>query len=99
MFNKYDLWETPVLEESLKDKASEKFPDTAFVQKGDGWLFRMEESEDGLYYCPMLDPKSGCMLGDDKPFDCRIWPYRVIILPVLRDNNTIVNTVRTEEFL
>ncbi len=51
VFDKYDLWETPVLEESLKDKASEKFPDTAFVQKGDGWLFRMEESEDGLYYC------------------------------------------------
>ncbi len=80
VFDKYDLWETPVLEESLKDKASEKFPDTAFVQKGDGWLFRMEESEDGLYYCPMLDPKSGCMLGDDKPFDCRIWPYRVMEL-------------------
>ena len=48
------------------------------MKKGDGWIFRMDEAEDELYYCPMLDHKTGCRLGDDKPFDCRIWPYRVM---------------------
>lgn len=78
IFDKYDLWETPVLDERLKAIVEERFPDVAFIQKGDGWLFRMEESEDELYYCPMLDHKTGCRLGDDKPFDCRIWPYRIM---------------------
>lgn len=78
IFDKYDLWETPVLDASLKMLIEEKFPETSFVQKEDGWIFRMEESEDELYYCPMLDSKTGCKLGDDKPFDCRIWPYRIM---------------------
>ncbi|MCM1022436.1 MAG: hypothetical protein NC395_00055 [Prevotella sp.] len=80
VFDKYDIWETPVLEDGLKDYVSEHFPYVSFIRKGDGWLFRMNESEDGLYRCPMLDPKSGCRLGDGKPFDCRIWPYRIMEL-------------------
>ncbi len=31
-----------------------------------------------LFHCPLLDKKSGCKLGDDKPFDCKIWPYRIM---------------------
>ena len=80
VFDKYDLWETPVLDGELKNRVSERFPRLSFVEKGDGWLFRMEESEDELYYCPALDRNSGCILGDDKPFDCKIWPYRIMSL-------------------
>lgn len=80
VFDKYDIWETPVLDEKLKALVSERYPEISFVQKGSGWIFRMTEAEDGLYYCPMLDPRSGCMLGDSKPFDCRIWPYRIMKL-------------------
>ncbi len=80
VFDKYDIWETPVLDDELKNFVSERYPETAFVKKGGGWIFRMNEAEDGLYYCPMLDPSSGCMLGDGKPFDCRIWPYRIMTL-------------------
>ena len=78
VFDKYDLWETPVLDDELKNRVLERFPELSFVEKGEGWLFRMTESEDGLYYCPALDPNSGCTLGDDKPFDCKIWPYRIM---------------------
>ncbi len=80
VFDKYDIWETPVLDGELKDRISERFPKLSFVKKGDGWLFRMEGSEDDLFYCPALDRDSGCTLGDDKPFDCRIWPYRIMEL-------------------
>lgn len=78
VFDKYDIWETPVLDNDLKERVSERFPELAFVRKGDGWLFRMEESGDGLFYCPALDRDSGCILGADKPFDCKIWPYRIM---------------------
>lgn len=36
-----------------------------------------KQSEDGLYYCPKLSEK-GCTLGDKKPFECKIWPFRVM---------------------
>lgn len=80
VFDKYDIWETPVLVDELKKRVSERFPQLSFVKKGGGWLFRMEESEDELFYCPALDKNSGCTLGEDKPFDCKIWPYRIMEL-------------------
>lgn len=80
VFDKYDLWETPILDGELKERVQDKYPEIEFAQKGEGWIFRMNESEDGLYYCPALDSKTGCRLGGDKPFDCKIWPYRVMTL-------------------
>ncbi len=78
VFDKYDIWETPVITNDLKAKINEDYPDTEFISKGNSYLFRMREDDDELYYCPMLDKQTGCRLGDNKPFDCRIWPYRVM---------------------
>ena len=83
IFDKYDLWETPVVTEEVYNEVRERFHDVKFVEKGQTRLFRMEpEMTDGdeLYYCPMLDKSTGCMLNDSKPFDCRIWPYRIMEL-------------------
>jgi hypothetical protein len=33
----------------------------------------------GLYFCPALG-EDGCKLGDGKPFDCSIYPFRVMKL-------------------
>ena len=30
-----------------------------------------------LFFCPMLC-ETGCTMGADKPFDCRIWPFRMM---------------------
>jgi hypothetical protein len=35
--------------------------------------------EEGLYFCPELG-ENGCKLGDEKPFDCKLWPFRVMKL-------------------
>lgn len=80
VFDRYDLWETPLIDEKLYEKIRSEFPETEFVSKGDARLMKMSEDADGLYYCPMLDRSSGCRLGDEKPFDCRIWPYRIMEL-------------------
>lgn len=83
VFDKYDLWETPLVTDSLHQKINKDFPDVKFITKGSNHLFRMEPEDvegEELYYCPVLDRKTGCKLGDEKPFDCRIWPYRIMEL-------------------
>ena len=36
-----------------------------------------EKQSDGLFHCSHLG-KNGCMLSDEKPFECKIWPFRVM---------------------
>lgn len=79
VFDRYDVWETPVFTEETKNLLIAKRPDTQFITKDGGYLFRVNELVDNeLFYCPALDNETGCILGDDKPFDCRIWPYRIM---------------------
>ena len=78
VFDRYDVWETPVFTEDIKNKILEKAPDTQFLPVEGGYIFKVSEFDDeGLFSCPALTEK-GCMLGDEKPFDCRIWPYRTM---------------------
>ncbi|MDR0987082.1 MAG: hypothetical protein LBL98_05260 [Ruminococcus sp.] len=86
-FTRYDLWETPVIDDALRDIILERYPETKFVSKERGGsLFVMKESpqtdpkyayQPERYNCPMLD-ENGCKLADDKPFECQIWPYRIM---------------------
>lgn len=80
-FDSYDLWETPVITDEVQSLALEIAPQQKFSYASGARLFRMErEPNEDLYFCPMLDRKKGCMLGEKKPFDCRIWPLRVMDL-------------------
>ncbi len=79
VFDRYDLWETPVLPAAMKEALEELDPSLEFIPKGNSFLFRMQEDKNGLYTCPMLT-ETGCRLGDSKPMECRIWPYRVMDL-------------------
>ncbi|MBR2283876.1 MAG: hypothetical protein IJ874_05590 [Ruminococcus sp.] len=78
VFDRYDVWETPVFTEQLCRRIAAQKPEVRFVPKDGGYILRVESfDEEGLFRCPALTP-TGCMLGDDKPFDCRIWPYRIM---------------------
>lgn len=78
-FDSYDLWETPVITDEIYQRVLELKPEQKFSDASGTRLFVMEREPDrDLYYCPMLDHKSGCMLKDEKPFDCRIWPLRIM---------------------
>lgn len=84
VFDKYDVWETPVINDALRGKIEKSYPEQKFVSKGEkSSLFIMEPAADGLFYCPMLT-ETGCALGDEKPFDCRIWPFRIMRVGGLR---------------
>lgn len=82
VFDRYDVWETPILSEEIRQKAEELLPDAEFIRKGkESYLFRIRElDEDDLFRCPLLDPAKGCMMGTEKPFDCKIWPFRIMEL-------------------
>ena len=78
IFDRYDAWETPVFTKEIRDRIKAARPEAEFVTKDGGFIFRVGELKgDELFSCPALT-ENGCMLGDDKPFDCRIWPYRIM---------------------
>ncbi|MBR4361702.1 MAG: hypothetical protein IKP42_03030 [Ruminococcus sp.] len=78
VFDRYDVWETPVFTAETCERIRDVKPDAQFVSKDGGFISRVTEfGDDGLFTCPALTP-TGCMLGNDKPFDCRIWPYRIM---------------------
>lgn len=80
VFDRYDIWETPVFTREIMERIRAQRPDAEFIPWGGGYIFKvLALSEEQLFSCPALTPE-GCMLGDDKPFDCRIWPYRIMEL-------------------
>ena len=81
-FDSYDLWETPVINRATHDAILEKFkPDQDFLELEGYYLLKMQKEPDrDLYYCSLLDHGRGCIMGAEKPFDCRIWPLRVMDL-------------------
>ena len=81
-FDSYDLWETPIIEKSTHDRIISGFrPDQEFLDLEDHYLLKMQKEPDrDLYYCSLLDHDKGCIMGEEKPFDCRIWPFRVMDL-------------------
>lgn len=80
VFDDEDIWETPVITEETKKIVSSALPETEFIPFKNSSLMKMRFYEaDELYHCPMLS-ETGCILGAEKPFDCRIWPFRVMRL-------------------
>lgn len=66
--------------EAMK-KAIELKPDIRISKRGNCYTFKIGRLKgDELFPCPFLDNKKGCILSDEKPFECRIWPYRVMKL-------------------
>lgn len=78
IFDKYDIWETPVVSDELYEKIKNEYPEAEFIEKNGGERIFKCIPDGELFNCPMLDKSTGCKLGDEKPFDCRIWPYRIM---------------------
>ncbi len=75
-FDESDKWEIPLIFDELRAYLSENYPETKLTPRGNEYVFDMQFNGDEVVFCPMLTEK-GCRLGDNKPFDCRIWPFRV----------------------
>jgi hypothetical protein len=82
-FSQYEIWETPAICDELKTIIEEKFPKTRFIQR-DGYsqidLNPLKTDTGGEYYACSMLTETGCALGSDKPFECSVWPYRIMRL-------------------
>lgn len=73
-FDSYDVWNTPVLNERIRQKAEDLLPEIRFIPYGQAsYRFFIPDLENE-FACPLLDETSGCLLGAEKPFQCSIWP-------------------------
>lgn len=81
-FRRQSLWETPLFPPEAVEKLSKpneygvvgEFRNGQIVLGG----YRTDDPEEEVP-CTFLDPHKGCILkAEDKPFDCSIWPLRVM---------------------
>lgn len=83
-FRRSSLWETPLFD----IKTVDKFNGVDFIiNQKDNMKYGLmnlsdkyiSDNEDEEVACEFLDSKKGCLLSDeDKPFDCKIWPLRIM---------------------
>ncbi len=84
-FRRQSLWETPVFSKEVAEQLKAAFPDAKFRRVGKSSMtidlekLYKTNNPDEEVPCPFLDSKKGCCLPPDlKPFDCSIWPLRVV---------------------
>lgn len=85
-FDENDRWEIPLIFPELREYIEGNRP-WKLAPRNNEYVFDMSFNGSEIEYCPALT-ETGCALGDNKPFDCRIWPFRVNNL-----NGTLVITV------
>jgi hypothetical protein len=84
-FTAAEAWETPLFSKESVRQLSQTYGLFA-VKDAEGGSYTLdlsaywnEHGEKEYAPCPFLDPRSGCVLTEDeKPFDCKIWPLRVM---------------------
>lgn len=91
-FRRKSLWETPLFPHEIAEKLSREneygvVGEFRMSQTVQGVRFdrlvlennyRSDDPEEEVP-CTFLDPQKGCILkGEDKPFDCSIWPLRIM---------------------
>ena len=81
-FVEEDKWEIPLIFGEFRGKIEEKLG-VKLTPRGDEYVFDMEFDGDKVVYCPAAS-EHGCTLGELKPFDCLIWPFRVNALGDVR---------------
>jgi hypothetical protein len=79
LFDASDIWELPVLPPETVAAVKRQQPDVAFVPVETEVTFAAPVLKDEeLFACPMLKA-DGCSLPEaEKPFDCKIWPFRLM---------------------
>lgn len=77
-FHRESVWESPFLVEDLALELKDQGIPVELRSRG-GWSFVYQFSDNEAVDCPLLDPDRGCRFSEkDKPFECRIWPLRIM---------------------
>ena len=81
-FRRQSLWETPLFPPEVAAKLSRENEYGVVGEFRNGRIvlggYRTDDLDEEVP-CTFLDPQKGCILkGEDKPFDCSIWPLRIM---------------------
>ncbi len=77
-FHRDSAWESPFLPEELARRMRQEEIEVEKRKEG-GWSFVYHFRGSEAINCPKLDTNRGCTLSpEDKPFECRIWPLRIM---------------------
>ncbi|SHK85585.1 hypothetical protein [Fibrobacter sp. UWH4] len=81
-FRRQSLWETPLFPPEVVEKLSKPNEYGVVGEFRDGQVilggYKTADPEEEVP-CTFLDPQKGCILKpEDKPFDCSIWPLRIM---------------------
>ena len=77
-FERCDLLLTPLITPEVRELILEKYlPGEQFIHREGCFLLRFDLEGGDSLDCPLLTER-GCVMGDEKPFECRIWPLRVM---------------------
>lgn len=74
-FTREDIWEIPLIFSENRKAVEEKLG-VELIERGGEFVFDMDFGGNEIAYCPALS-ENGCVLGELKPFDCAVWPFRV----------------------
>ena len=75
-FVESDKWEIPLFTGKSETETAEGFAPVRKIPGTQSCVFDMKFNGDEIIYCPAASDH-GCVLGDKRPFDCKIWPFRV----------------------
>jgi len=82
-FVESDRWEIPLFAGEKERRTAESFAPVKQLPNTKSCVFSMEFDGDRLIMCPAAS-EHGCLLGENRPFDCRVWPFRVMSLGKIR---------------
>jgi hypothetical protein len=83
-FRRCSLWETPLFPMETVEKlervkfVQQTLNGAACGQMDLNYKYKTDDPQEEAP-CEFLDPMKGCILSaEDKPFDCKIWPLRIM---------------------
>lgn len=93
-FAEFEAWETPLFTSVQIAALIQKYGDFPVKKAGDhSWTFDFSSyynahpTTDNYFACPFLRKDGGCILTDEeKPFDCKIWPLRIMKIQATQSN-------------
>jgi len=79
-FDRDDIWEVPLIDDDLARLIPGKYNlDIGYEFVNGNRVFEISYDEKGESRCPAFR-ENGCGLLEDRPFDCKIWPFRAMKL-------------------
>lgn len=82
-FTDSDKWEIPIFAGEEESAAAERTAPVRQIPGTKSCVFDMEFHGNEIIMCPAASD-CGCTLGEQRPFDCMIWPFRVNSLNGMR---------------